>query len=1064
MIDLEPIVRTTIPGDLVADVARRDVAIWLPHGVPEDEHISPLVDILRLPWRMVLLETSNSKLIDLLSEEQAPSALVRSRGYVQVIDGNPSHISLPERSLPVYLLSGLAPTTDPFQARLQRMMMLDQLLQSGVRRLFIMSPAAHEPLPPDLYDLHTAGFRATVIVASNNPSVESSLLKGASRVPLPLMLIRNTVAEISRQLTALYQHDHADQGTVVKVRRNTEGDTSTLDVADIDDPERPVLSRFKAIQVADLVPLLPEELSAQAFTDFFRDPSSSWQPYAAGLPWHREVNAKKKVLDLLREVEIAGPDQNAFATVISESGSGGTTFAHDVAWYCATHGYPVLVAEQSPFAPDSLAVSNLLNQARHHGDRSAGDHPPYEAPWLFVFDRLHWEHGQAELRSFFRDIKRLRRPVCVLAVTGPRRGLAALDGLAEKPIANLTHTLSLEEARTLGRHLNRFLRVHGRTRSERDWDNFHSQHSVGVDFSMFWIALSFWIRDRYDLTETIQERLFQTFTRHVEDIDVQQAILDIAALSAERVPTPERILVTPKGKPWPVPRLLEDIQPDLGDLGLFEFKVAGERHWALVHDILGQQLLNALFRDHRLRHQLGFAAAREPVDLRLMILTRIATRGQIGHPVLRDLGERFATSIFKIDPDHGRATFVQYWRDVVSALDGMPQSLQMSSRVFRHHTAISRRRIAKLSNPIYDVAASDQETLLRRAILDVEYAIESIRFERGGETDLNLYNTVAHAYFDLADLLAKESASDDDVGLLRQKGNEAARRVFDDNPTNSFAIETYVRNLLLRAERETDRAAEFSVEALGILFSALISNERAYRMASLERLADQAVGRLFGSAERQPERLREPLSALDVLVNAWIVLTFPHGAAAFEEVSRSAREEALRILAHEQGRGNPQVVKLAYELMSLNSPYEFRRQLELVQELQGQFRSTSPQLRLEYAVLLYQVGQAVQGNDEFFELRRLWRERDYIVEVPQRLQLLRAEDGVVKTVRATAVSNESGRPMAAVQEFQGRRAPFRPEEFGFREPRAGTLFRCRVTFGHNGPLLRPAVATRGADG
>ena len=100
----------------------------------------------------------------------------------------------------------------------------------------------------------------------------------------------------------------------------------------------------------------------------------------------------------------------------------------------------------------------------------------------------------------------------------------------------------------------------------------------------------------------------------------------------------------------------------------------------------------------------------------------------------------------------------------------------------------------------------------------------------------------------------------------------------------------------------------------------------------------------------------------------------------------------------------------------------------------------------------------MEGNEEFFGLRRLWRERDYIVQVPERLRWLLDGTGNARTVRATAMSSDFGRPMAAVREFRDKRAPFRPEEFGERNVRSGWRFTGVVTFGHNGPLLRPVSA------
>ena len=346
-------------------------------------------------------------------------SLVRKRGSIQVIEENPAEIVLPQQCLPIYLLNGnpSAPT-DPFQAQLRRMTMLDGLRQSSIRRLFVLSLQQGNPLPTELADLYTAGFRSYVTIASDFPEARRDIA-GSKDISLPLLIINAPVATVANQIVDLYRRDHFDQGRNIRLRRNDQGDFATLDIASVDNPERPLLSQFSLIQEVDLVPILPDEISIDDFTNFFRNPTLSWKPYAARLPWERDSAAKGEMLDILRKIEIEGPEQGTFATIVSESGSGGTTFAHDIAWHCATQGYPVLVAHQSPFMPDSLAMSNFLNRVRQLSESELDETGHYEVPWLIVFDRIHWEHRNTELRRFFQDIRRGGRSVCLLLVTRP---------------------------------------------------------------------------------------------------------------------------------------------------------------------------------------------------------------------------------------------------------------------------------------------------------------------------------------------------------------------------------------------------------------------------------------------------------------------------------------------------------------------------------------------------------------------------------------------------------------------------------------------------------------------
>src|SRR5690606_8898422 len=115
---------------------------------------------------------------------------------------------------------------------------------------------------------------------------------------------------------------------------------------------------------------------------------------------------------------------------------------------------------------------------------------------------------------------------------------------------------------------------------------------------------------------------------------------------------------------------------------------------------------------------LGFGSASDPNHLRFLILREVSRNSALGEKAYTALGEDFATTIFKIDPDHGHASFVGIWRQVLEALDTMPAPLRNTSRLFRHHTAISRRRVARLDENVYGVTVSDRNELLLAAIRD----------------------------------------------------------------------------------------------------------------------------------------------------------------------------------------------------------------------------------------------------------------------------------------------------------------------------------------------------------
>lgn len=1065
-----------IPDNLLMNLENRDIALWV-RSLPGDALTqSSLASFLGLPWRLILSEVYDPSLFqELLTNSKFDDPMTRKRGFIHVIDSDPSRIDLPQRCLPLYLLNGKhkgVPLLD-FESRLRRMTMLEALRRSGSRELVVIS-ANGDPFPPDLTDLWSSGFRIHLTFVSESPVADEPLnawlkTSGGSAIAGRVALSAgHAVAEIIERYYATYPEERQ----VIRVR-DAHRQLHKLDITAADEPENPITEWYSLIQERDLAGIMPDELPEEDFVEFFRDPTTSWRPYAAGLPWIRSQESKKRLAGLLKKLDASGSDENRIAYISAESGAGGTTLAHALAWEFAREGYPTLLAKQLPFVPDALPITNFLSRVHNlmgsqsgreetaSGQEQNSSARHYETPWLIVFDSLHWQYRDSELVHFRNEIEKAGRPVCLLVVTGPELGISFFNTTLFKKLTDLNHAIELEEAQELGVHLNRFLIRYGKQRQPWQWERFYKDHTVHLleGTAAFWVTLSFWIQGKYDLSESIQEWMYRNFKLNATNPDVRDAILRIAALSAERIPLPDVLLPAPKGE-WPLTQLLTDSRPKLAALGLVRIRSEGERYWALVHDILGRLLINALFYDFPLREELGFSLAQDAEHLRFMLLRQISRESVLGERAQRSIGEDFATTIFKIDPDHGRSSFVSIWREVLAALDKMPGPLRDTSRVFRHHMAISRRRVAKLDERFYGVTAQEKIALLNEAIKDINYALMHIAYTPGSEPNLNLYNSLANAYFDLAELESDSGAAPERISELRRLASEATRRAYEESPTNSFVIETYVKNLLHSARFAPAKAVEQCVEALGILFSALTSNEAVYRSSQLGNLADQAL-RLLLRQSSAAMSSKEPANAIDVLVAAWMALA--HGGnisgASLADVPESNREQALAALNHPAGRGNVQVIRLGYDLTCMNRPYDFKGQLELIEQLNVGDQKLTPQLRLEYAILLFQDGRALEGDSTFRYLRRLWHESEHFVEVPERLRWLRSPDSKgLKVVHATTGSDYGVRSMARVQEFVNTLVPFRPEEHGTQTTKAGARFTCHVSFGHNGPFLRPTTA------
>lgn len=1051
-----------IPDGLLSALSSREVVLWVQQA-PSGVSAQLLAEFIGLPWREVLLGESTPQLLEAI-EQDSQIDLVRKRGYVQLVDRDPSLVSLPPRSLPVYLLAE-SPGESAFDVLVRRMAMLGNLKRSGARHLVVIGDNDGTP-PEDLARLVDASFHPYVTfvsATSDGEAAAASWAKATSDAP-PTQLVRLTPAAFVAAVMGRYAEVYPAVSTIVRMRR-ADGATALVDLTDADDVERSILSSYEIIQERDLALVSPEELREPEFAAFFEDSQNSWRPYAAGVPWLRNRDGTRALERLLRRLDTVGPSENHIAYISSEPGAGGTTLARTIAFDAARAGYPTLVAKPVPFVPDALPVVGFMTRT-HQAYLAATGEPGeerrlYETPWVIVFDRAHWENRETELRHFLSQLVRGGRPAIIVVVTGPVRPLEFYSETVATEIGTATHLLGPNEAEALGNHLNRYLTVWNKARPNDAWIQFYRDHSVQHMGSVaaFWVALSFWIRTSRDLSGSIQEWVYQAFLEQADSPAMKCALIEIAALSSERLPLNEGLL-PPSDNAWPLALRLEDRRRYLSALGLMRVTADGDRYWGLAHDILGRLLLNAVFHDFPVRSELGFGAARDAEHLRFMALKRIAVKTGMAEVQYRALADRYATTIFKIDPDHGAQAFAGIWRDALAALDEMPRLLRDTSRVFRHHTAISRRRIAAFDNPIYEVSGGDRISLLERAIEDIEYALTSIPRSSDDEPDLYLYNSLANAYLNLADALA-EQGQFERIAELRQRANEATRQAYNDNPTNPWVVETHIKNLLSIAKAEPSKAAEAALEALLAVYEALRARDGLLRADQLARLGETALAILFSTSP--PVTIAsEPRDAVDILIATWQVLAgggVAHLDEALADLTPETAEEALAILSHPAGRGDMQVLRLSYGILSAAQPFAFAKRLALIENLQATDRRLSPQLQLEYALLLFQVGRAAEADRRFRELRRLWRETEHFVSVPEPLHWLRnGEAEGLRTVQARVGSDQEARPMARVSEFGNLLAPFRPEEFDVRSMRPGLVFRAHVSFGHNGPFLRPPTA------
>lgn len=1081
--------------DLVHYLLRRDAALWIGEGSDSNTHtIEALARLVGLPWKLVLCEANSKPLAQAFTAmaKEPNDRLASQRGFINIISGNPEDLLLPPRTLPVYLLNGRADATDREEtpspgrqsAARRRANMIGRLLDSKPQLLVIVSVGPASPLR-DVRELwHEEGFRAHVAVLGNSADITDQLNKWLAEPnhPPAAQHYTATLPAFVDDLVSRVESRVSDSQLAIRLR--WDGAVRALDVTEAELVEQPVLDRYDLIQDRDVHGLLPQELSDEALESFFdksaftERTADRWAPFAAGVPWPRFPHAIDTLLRTLEEVETCGPDHNELLLLPSEPGAGGTTAAKALAFEAAKSGYPTLVATPAYFRPDLTELSRFLLRVRQQQLRvaSAGDKVEQlddgrlgETPWLIVFDVHHWRGKQQDLAAFVRRLSQERRPAVVLSVV-ESASMAEASSHENVICDTLTHELTSDEAKHLGEHLNKFLRHKNRDRSEAEWHAFWDSHrprvgTFGASSAAFWVALEFFLKRQLDLAQPIQAWIYKQFKDVVIPTGLRRMLLEIAALAVERQPYPEQLLPSAAGDEYPYSVQLEDLRSAVPALALARYTTATEKQWAIAHDLLARYLLHATFADRPMLESLGLGSVTDPVSLRLLLLKSVATRSELSRKRYLPLALEFAVNILKLDRD-GNREFFGHWREVLGILEDMPEEVWNTSRTFNHHVAISRRRVVR-DEQLFELSPQEKREQLELAIEHLKYALSLLVTEETDERDLYLYNSLARAYQDLAEIERVTGADEIKLRALSELATEAARKAYDEDPQNPYVLETYARDMIQQGSVYADKAVANACQALVFIYQALHLESASPRQQQLSLLVEQAVGLLrANTATTEIERLYRKGNAAGYLGKAWLVLMREGEVTQLDDLAHLPKDRlqaALSILNEVPGDQRTWLtLNFQYNLIAASAPYDFDEQINILDELETARFRLNLQQQLERALLLHQCGRHREANDAFRLLRRELRQRDAFVNVPIRLRtLLDRRTGTPLVCEGVIVESGGYRSQARVRDLGGADVRLIPQDFGLNVAKQGFRFKCQIVFGWKGPLAKPLPASSG---
>ena len=336
----------------------------------------------------------------------------------------------------------------------------------------------------------------------------------------------------------------------------------------------------------------------------------------------------------------------------------------------------------------------------------------------------------------------------------------------------------------------------------------------------------------------------------------------------------------------------------------------------------------------------------------------------------------------------------------------------------------------------FDASIEEKRDQLQKAIKQLEFALTSLVNSHDDETNLNIYNSLALAYQDLAELELSQGGITDLVKSLRKKAAEATLNALRENPNSSFVLETAAKDLLQKGQLDAEDAINSSSQALSYIFQATALESSQARQYQLNKLATKALGFLRGSgADEQIKAMIKGQNPLGFLAKAWLELTdglSEISALAISEFPTKSKELALDTL-----KDSPRhwiLIRIEYDLhfLCLN-PQNFEAQLHLLDELDsiGTYRM-SLQLSFERTLLLFMVGRIYDGNNSFYSLRSEIKRHNIIVTVPERLRWFLGPNKKDRLLCNAQVieSYEGTRSWAQVKELQNASVPFIPQDFG----------------------------------
>jgi hypothetical protein len=169
-------------------------------------------------------------------------------------------------------------------------------------------------------------------------------------------------------LTAfLREASRTSKSEAVRILTKVHGEIHSVDVSSKIDQSHPITQNFEVITADDL--LSSRTVTNDDLLAFLRDPTASWLPYAARLPYPRHLEYFRTLNRLLKRFDQEGASLTGTAWIKAQDGSGATTALRQTCFDIAREGFPVILARPSAHNFDFQQIAHfLVGATKHQGE------------------------------------------------------------------------------------------------------------------------------------------------------------------------------------------------------------------------------------------------------------------------------------------------------------------------------------------------------------------------------------------------------------------------------------------------------------------------------------------------------------------------------------------------------------------------------------------------------------------------------------------------------------------------------------------------------------------------